>query len=49
MTMKSAVSWDVTPCSLVGVYCHFGGINCLHLQGLGVSHASNQQEASNKQ
>jgi hypothetical protein len=30
---KSTIFWDVTPCSLVEVYPHFGGIYRLHIQG----------------
>jgi hypothetical protein len=37
----------MTPCNLV-VHQRFGGKLCLHLQGLSVSHASNQQEARRK-
>jgi hypothetical protein len=29
--IKIAVFWDMTPCSLVGRYEHFGGTCCLHL------------------
>jgi hypothetical protein len=26
------VFWDMTPCNVVGIYSHFGGIYCPHLQ-----------------
>jgi hypothetical protein len=32
--MESAIFRDVAPCSLVGVYRRFRGINWLHLQGV---------------
>jgi hypothetical protein len=37
-----AVSWDVTPCSLVEVYGPIRGTYCLHLQGQRVRQASNK-------
>jgi len=33
MTMKIALLYDVTPCSLVDSYQRFGGISCRYLQG----------------
>jgi hypothetical protein len=33
VNMKITAFWDVTPCSLVEMYCHFGGTSCLHLWG----------------
>jgi hypothetical protein len=33
MTMKIAVFWDLTPCSLVDIYQYFGGTCCSHFQG----------------
>jgi hypothetical protein len=38
--MQSSVFWDVTPCSLVEVYRHFGVTYRLHLQGRRVSQAT---------
>jgi hypothetical protein len=32
VTKKTAVFWDVTPCSLILVYNNFGGKYCLNLQ-----------------
>jgi hypothetical protein len=32
-SMKITAFWDVTPCSLVGVYRRFRGANFLHHQG----------------
>jgi len=31
--MNYTIFYDVTPCSLVGIYHHFGGTYCLQLQG----------------
>jgi hypothetical protein len=39
--MKSAIFWDLTPCSSVEVDWHFGGTHCFHLEGGRVS----QQQA----
>lgn len=33
LLFKSIVFWDVTQCSLVNIYQHFGGTRCLYLQG----------------
>jgi hypothetical protein len=33
VSVKSAMSWDVTPCSLVELYGYFGGTYCFHNQG----------------
>jgi len=33
VTMNFTIFYDVTPCTLVGIYYHFGGIYCLQLQG----------------
>jgi hypothetical protein len=49
VTMKSTVSWGVTPCSLVEVHQCFWGMYCLHLQDQRVGHAINQQDVSSKQ
>jgi hypothetical protein len=32
-TLKIAVFWDVTPCSMIGIYERFGGICCVCVQG----------------
>jgi hypothetical protein len=37
MSLKSAIFWDVMPCSLVKVYSYFKGMYCLHLHGQRVS------------
>jgi hypothetical protein len=37
VTVKNAVFWDVTPCSLVEVYRYFGRIFCMHLYGRRIS------------
>lgn len=34
--LKSQVFWNVTSCRLVNKHRHFGGTDCLHLQGLAV-------------
>lgn len=31
-TMKVTAVWDMTPCSLLGIYQSFGGICCFHFQ-----------------
>jgi hypothetical protein len=46
VAMKSTIFWDITPCSLVGVYRRSVGTYCLHLEDRRVSQESNQQEAS---
>jgi hypothetical protein len=46
--MKNSVFWDVLPCSPVKVNQCFGGIYCLHLQGLRVSQPRNQYETGSK-
>lgn len=33
MITKIAFFWEVTTCSLVDRYKHFGGMRCIHLQG----------------
>jgi hypothetical protein len=33
-SMKGTIFWDVAPCSLIEFYRRFGGISCLHLQGI---------------
>jgi hypothetical protein len=33
LSMKTAVFWDVAPCSLVDVYRRFRDDSCLHHQG----------------
>jgi hypothetical protein len=45
--MKSSVFWDITPCNLVTINQHFGGIYRLHLQG-SVSQARNKHDAGSK-
>lgn len=44
VTMKSSISQNVTPSSLVETHQHFGGTYCIHLQGWWVGQWSNQQE-----
>jgi hypothetical protein len=47
--MKSTISWDVTPCSLVEIYLpHFRAYS-RHFLGWSISQASNRPEASGKQ
>jgi hypothetical protein len=48
MIMKSPIFWDITPCSLLEVSQHLGGICRLHLQGRRISQARNQREADSK-
>jgi hypothetical protein len=40
---KSTIFWDVTPCSLVGIYRRFGGTGCLHIQSRSIGQASKRQ------
>jgi hypothetical protein len=47
--MKSSIFWDITPCSPLKVNRRFGGIYCLHLQGLKISQIKHQCEAGCKQ
>jgi hypothetical protein len=43
VVMKSAVFWDITPCSPLKVDQRFGGTYHLHLLGLRISRARNQR------
>lgn len=43
VTMKSTIFYNVTPCSLVGVYRRLGGKHCLHLQCWRLRWTSKQQ------
>jgi hypothetical protein len=43
--MKSAIFWDITPCSQLTVNRHFGGTYHLHLQGRRINRARNQRES----
>jgi hypothetical protein len=33
VTAKIIVSWNVTPCDMLDVYWHFGGLRYLHVHG----------------
>jgi hypothetical protein len=46
VTIKSSNIWHVIPCSLVEVYWHIDGIDCLHLQSRRVGGASSRQNLS---
>jgi hypothetical protein len=43
--MKSAIFWDVMPCSTIGIYQCAGGMYSLHLQGQKLIQARNRQKA----
>jgi hypothetical protein len=45
VVMKTSVSWNLTPCSLLKVNRCFGGIFRLHLQGRRLSKERNQRES----
>jgi hypothetical protein len=46
VTVRNTIFWDVTPCSSVGIYRHFGGMYCFYIQGRRVSQASNKHVAA---
>jgi dolichol kinase len=45
VVMKSAIFWDITPCSPLKVNRRFGGTCLLHLQGRRISRARNERES----
>jgi hypothetical protein len=45
VVMKTAVFWDITPCSPLKVNRRFGGTYLLHLQGPRISRARYQRES----
>jgi hypothetical protein len=45
MIMKSAIFWDITPCSPLKLNRRFGGKFRLHLQGRRISRVRNQRES----
>jgi hypothetical protein len=45
VVMKSAVFWDITPCSPLKVNRRFGGTYRLHLHGRRISRVRNQRES----
>lgn len=45
---KSITFWYMILCSSVETHCNFRGLNYLHLQVQSIKHASNLQEADNK-
>lgn len=42
------IFWNMTQCSLVLIYEHFGGINRLRFRSLRISQENNQQGASSQ-
>jgi hypothetical protein len=45
VVMKSTIFWDITACSPLKANRRYGGIYCLHLQGLKIIRARNQRES----
>jgi hypothetical protein len=43
-SVKSSVFYDIMPCSLLKISCHFGGTCFLHIQGGRVSQARSQMK-----
>jgi hypothetical protein len=48
VVMKTSVSWNITPCSLLKVNGCFGGIFSIHLQGRRLSKERSQREKRTK-
>jgi hypothetical protein len=43
VVMKNAIFCDAMPCNMVEIYQGFGGIYCLHLQGIRQAVGSSEQ------